>query len=78
MDNTSTKYSLNSTDLHKITRGFVVTLAGTALTYLAAIYGNVDYSVSLKGTTVNLTPLLIPLFGAMIEAGRRYLADYSK
>ena len=77
MKNTSPKYAINTTDLYKITRGFLITLAGAVITFASEVYLNIDYSVAFKGHTVDLSLVVIPLIGSALEAGRRWLADYS-
>ena len=79
MDNTSKKYQLDKVDGYKMLRGLLVMLVGTVLTYFAAIYMQIDWTVHLGNMTLNLNAFLIPLFATGIEAGRRFLADnYNK
>lgn len=76
MENTSSKYSLNKTDLYKVLRGGLVTVAGTALAYFASIYMQIDWTVHYGSLVLNLNAFLIPLFGALIELARRFLSEY--
>lgn len=77
MENTSKRLQLNSTDLRKTGRGLLVTLIGAALTYVGSIYLQIDYTASISGTEVNLTPIAVAVIGAALELGRRWLTDYS-
>lgn len=78
MDNTSKKYELNKVDLYKIIRGAAITLAGAILTYIGSIYLNIDYSFTLDGKVVDLTPVAIAIIGALLEAGRRAITNFQK
>jgi hypothetical protein len=77
MENSSSKYTLNKTDLWKIGRGLLVTVVATILTYIASIYANVNYTITVgQGQVLNLTPFLIPIIGAGLELARRWLTNY--
>ncbi len=76
-ENTSKKYSLNHTDLTKIGVGALVTSAGALLAFLATVATEIDYTVVVGGATLDFTAPAIVFFGAVIEAGRRFLTDYS-
>ena len=67
---TSSKYQLNKTDGYKVARGFLIVMAGAALTYLTELIPNLDFG--------NLKPLIVPIFGSLIELGRRWITDYNK
>lgn len=77
MNNTSPRFSLNATDLWKVLRGGAVTVLATILTYVASIYMNFNYTIVYGETAINLTPFAIPVIGAIIEFGRRFVADNS-
>ena len=73
----SAKYSLNKTDLWKIGRGFLIVMAGTALTYFSAIILQVNWVLPLGGGQVlNITPVLIPIFSLLIDTARKFLTNY--
>lgn len=70
MDNRSTKYQLNKIDLLKIGRIFLVAIGGVVLTELAQLLPSVNFGA--------YTLVVIPIAMALVEAGRRWLTDYSK
>lgn len=78
MQNTSEKYQLNKVDLYKILRGAGITLAGAILTYVGSIYLNVDYSFTMDGKVIDLTPVAIAIIGALLEAGRRAITNFQQ
>lgn len=77
MENTSSKYQINSTDLYKVFRGFLITLLGAGLTFASKEYLNVSYSFTYQGHLIDLTFIAVPAIGSLIEAGRRWLTDFS-
>lgn len=78
MQNTSEKYKLNKVDIYKILRGASITLLGAVITYIGSIYLNVDYTVTISDKAVDLSPIAIAVIGALLEAGRRAVTNFSK
>lgn len=73
----SKRFQLNKTDLWKIGRGFLIVMAGTALTYFSAIVLKINWVIPVGNEQfLNLTPLAIPLFSLVIDTVRKFLNNY--
>ena len=72
----SKQFQLNKTDLWKIGRGFLIVLGGTTLTYVSSIVFQVNWVIPIGGASLNVTPMLIPIFSLLIDAARKWLTNY--
>ena len=70
MKNNSTKYQLNKEDGKRILLGLGVAVGGAVLTYLSELLPNVDWG--------NWTPVVVSLASVLVNAGRKWLKDYTK
>lgn len=76
MNNASSRFSVNTTDLAKTARGLGITALSAALVYLSDVYASLDYTVCLGSQCFNTAFIAIPLVGALLELGRRFVTDY--
>ena len=73
----SVKYRINKADMWKVFRGFLLLLAGAVLTYASQIYTQIDYTIFVRDTAIDLTPIATITIGSILEVARRFLTDYS-
>lgn len=73
--NKSPRFKLNSVDLAKIGRGTLVTAVGAAIAFVGGIYLDVDYVVSMNGSSYDLSAFATVVIGALLEAGRRWVSS---
>ncbi len=64
----SEKYKLDKKDLVKIGKGALIALGGALLTYLAAVFDQIDL------TSSPYAPLLVALGSVLVNAGLKWLA----
>lgn len=69
MENSSAKYSLNSTDLKKIGVGAGVAAGGALLTYLTQVIGQVDFGA--------YGPIVMALFSVLVNIARKWITDHT-
>ena len=65
----SPAFSLNTTDLYKILRGAAVVAIGAGLTAILDAVPFIDFGA--------YTPVVTALSSSLVEAVRRFVADYS-
>lgn len=70
MESTSKRFSLNKSDLQKIGTGALIAISGALLTYLTKVVADIDFGV--------YTPVAVAIFSVLANAGRKFIADYSK
>lgn len=66
----SKKYSLNREDGKKILKGAGIAVSGAFLAYLSSVLTEVDFGA--------YTAIAVAVGGVVINAGVRFLSDYSK
>lgn len=65
-DMKSKKYSLNKADLKSLLTGFLIVLAGSALTFVSENVGQIDWGV--------YAPFVVAVAALLVNAGRKYLS----
>ena len=63
----SPAFSFRKEDMRKIGKGLCIALAGAGLTYSADVIPNIDFG--------GLTPLVVAVFSALVNAGLRFIQD---
>ncbi len=72
---TSPRMKLDRVDLRKANRGFLVTLVGSTVAFVASVYLGLDYVVAVNGEAYDLSMFAVPLIGYLVELGRRWVSD---
>lgn len=62
----SKKYQLNKKDLKSLAIGFLIVLAGSALTFVSENVGQIDFGV--------YTPFVVAVAALLVNVGRKFLA----
>lgn len=65
--------SLNKTDLAKIGKGALIATGGALLTYVTAISTDVDFTVNVRDSALNLTPFVTAILSILINAAWKFL-----
>lgn len=71
----SPKFSLNRLDAYKTARGFLVTLVGAAIPFVAGVYLDWDYTFVVGGQAYDFSLFLTAIIGSVLELGRRWVAS---
>ncbi len=74
----SPRFKLNRTDLASIGRGILIASGGAALTYLAPLVTQIDYTITIKGHPFDLSPIAVIVLSAAINAARKWITDHTR
>lgn len=70
---TSPGYALTKADLISIGKGLLVAIGGAALTYLTAVVGKTNFTITYGGMMLNFTPVVYVLWSGVVNGARKVL-----
>lgn len=70
---TSPEFSITKSELAAVGRGLGVAVGGAALTYLTAWIAGTNFTVTIDGNVLNLTPLAVAAWSVVVNFARKYI-----
>ena len=71
----SPEFNISKAELAAVGRGLLVATGGAVLTYLTAWLTSTNFTITIDGNILNLTPLVVAGWSVVVNFMRKYIPE---